>query len=164
MHRLAALGVEGLRPVPVGRYASAFGEEDLDDDDQFAVEGTVAHLRCMTRTVMGGCGETDGEEVTMTQSMSLTPNEGDGEEVGSGKRKRQHTDIGSPAGVGDNDSPEDDVIDETHFLLLADVVEAHVHPSYWDSDKLLFRPKSKEVAPYLTFFGSQTFGFVVAQT
>ena len=164
MHRLAALGVEGLRPVPVGRYASAFGEEDLDDDDLFAVEGTVAHLRCRTRNVMGRCGECDGEEVTMTQAMSLTPNEGDDEEGASGKRKRQRADVGSPAGVGDHNGQEDDVIDETHLLLLADVVEAHVHPSYWDSDKLLFRPRSKDVAPYLTFFGSQTFGFVVAQS
>ena len=167
MHRLAALGVEGLCPVPVGRYASAFGEEDLDEDDAFAVEGTVAHMVCRTRVVMGGCGENEGgEEITMTQAMSLTPNGGDDEEEGGGvKRKRHHTrDIGSPTRVFENDGPEDDVIDETHLLVLADVVEAHVHPSYWDSDKMLFRPRSNDVAPYLTFFGSQTFGFVVAQT
>lgn len=33
---------------------------------------------------------------------------------------------------------------------------------YWDNDKLLFRPQSSEVPPYLKFFGSQTFGYVTS--
>jgi flavin reductase (DIM6/NTAB) family NADH-FMN oxidoreductase RutF len=46
-----------------------------------------------------------------------------------------------------------------HWLVLAQVEAASVHPSYWDREKNLFRPLG--VPPYLAFFGSQTFGYVV---
>jgi hypothetical protein len=53
------------------------------------------------------------------------------------------------------------LIDSEHYLVLGQVVDAYVHSSYWDSTKNIFRPQ--EARPYLTFFGSQTFGYVVAQ-
>lgn len=50
------------------------------------------------------------------------------------------------------------IIDEDHLLVLAEVTDAYVHPSYWDDTKSIFRPLSEDVPPYLTFLGSQTFG------
>mmetsp|Transcript_8303 Transcript_8303/g.11932 ORF Transcript_8303/g.11932 Transcript_8303/m.11932 type:complete len:311 (-) Transcript_8303:1039-1971(-) len=54
-------------------------------------------------------------------------------------------------------------IDDDHYLVLAEVEEAAVHPSYWDIEKNLFRPESDATPPYLSFFGSQTFGYVVTR-
>ena len=54
------------------------------------------------------------------------------------------------------------IIDDDHLLIMAEVTDAYVHPSYWDDMKKLFRPVSKEVPPYLKFFGSQTFGYVTS--
>lgn len=56
----------------------------------------------------------------------------------------------------------EDVIDADHLLILARVTAAHVHPSFWDSSKNGFRPASNAL-PYLTFLGSQEFGYVVTQ-
>ena len=56
----------------------------------------------------------------------------------------------------------EDVIDDDHLLILARVTAASVHSSYWDSSKNTFRPKNGS-PPYLTFFGSQEFGYVVSQ-
>lgn len=57
-------------------------------------------------------------------------------------------------------------IDDDHLLIMAEVIDAYVHPSYWNPTKLLFCPQQREgeeaVSPYLTFFGSQTFGYVVS--
>lgn len=55
----------------------------------------------------------------------------------------------------------EDVIDSEHLLVLAQVQRAFVHPNYWDGDKNLFRPQTG-LPPYLTFFGSQTFGYVTS--
>lgn len=52
-------------------------------------------------------------------------------------------------------------IDNDHLLIMAEVVDAYVHRSYWDPNKLLFRPMTTMHPPYLTFFGSQSFGYVV---
>ena len=52
------------------------------------------------------------------------------------------------------------IIDEEHFLVMAEVIDAHVHSSYWDATKKQFRPMRDDVPPYLTFFGAQTFGYV----
>jgi flavin reductase (DIM6/NTAB) family NADH-FMN oxidoreductase RutF len=51
-------------------------------------------------------------------------------------------------------------MDDDHHLVMAQVMEAHVHPLYWDSSKSQFRPQYQNVPPYLTFLGSQTFGHV----
>lgn len=52
------------------------------------------------------------------------------------------------------------VIDSDHLLILATITAAHVHPSYWDATKNRFRPE-RDAPPYLTFFGSQEFGYIV---
>ena len=54
------------------------------------------------------------------------------------------------------------VIDDAHYLVFGEVVRAFVHSSYWDSAKCLFRPNDAS-RPYLTFFGSQTFGYIVTK-
>jgi flavin reductase (DIM6/NTAB) family NADH-FMN oxidoreductase RutF len=48
-----------------------------------------------------------------------------------------------------------------HWLVMAQIEAASVHSSYWDHEKNLFRPLTVGVPPYLSFFGSQTFGYVV---
>lgn len=53
-----------------------------------------------------------------------------------------------------------DIIDSHHLLVLAQIDLAEVHPDYWDETKNQFRPMNEETAPYLTFFGSQRFGYV----
>jgi len=52
--------------------------------------------------------------------------------------------------------------DSDHWLVCAQIEEAYVHSSYWLANKL-FCPTRVDVPPYLTFFGSQTFGLVCAQ-
>ena len=54
---------------------------------------------------------------------------------------------------------------QEHVLIWAQVEAAFVHTNYWDGQKKLFRPQQEQqhaviVPPYLTFFGSQTFGYV----
>ena len=56
----------------------------------------------------------------------------------------------------------DHTIDDEHVLILARVFDAYCHIQYWDPIKSLFRPKPG-VLPYLSFFGSQTFGYVVSK-
>lgn len=57
----------------------------------------------------------------------------------------------------------DGALDPDHFLVQARVYRARVLRDYWDGGKNLFRPMSLRTAPYLTFFGSQTFGYVVSE-
>jgi flavin reductase (DIM6/NTAB) family NADH-FMN oxidoreductase RutF len=54
-----------------------------------------------------------------------------------------------------------ETVDDDHILVFGQVTKAYVHEQYWDTTKNLFRRQSETVAPYLTFFGSQTFGYVV---
>jgi flavin reductase (DIM6/NTAB) family NADH-FMN oxidoreductase RutF len=54
-------------------------------------------------------------------------------------------------------------IDDEHVLVLAKVEGAHIQSAYWNAEKCLFRPAGSNVPPYLTFFGSQTFGYVVGE-
>jgi len=56
-----------------------------------------------------------------------------------------------------------EIIDSDHLLVLAQVDLAEVHRDYWDETKDQFRPMRAETAPYLTFFGSQRFGYVVSE-
>jgi flavin reductase (DIM6/NTAB) family NADH-FMN oxidoreductase RutF len=53
------------------------------------------------------------------------------------------------------------IIDEDHWLVVAEMKAAWVHPDYWCSARNRFLPASDEVPSYLTFLGSQTFGQVV---
>ena len=105
----------------------------LEKSDLFAIRGTVAHLRCRTYAVIGPDLSADDD---------------------SNKESSNANNSTKP------------IIDDDHLLIMADVIDAHVHPSYWDPAKLLFRPIQKEgeqVPPYyLTFFGAQTFGYVVS--
>jgi flavin reductase (DIM6/NTAB) family NADH-FMN oxidoreductase RutF len=57
-----------------------------------------------------------------------------------------------------SDTDNDD--DKEHVIYRARVVTARVDTNYWDAEKLLFRPMTAVTPPYLTFFGSQTFGYV----
>ena len=56
----------------------------------------------------------------------------------------------------------DNLIDDDHLLILGKVTAAYVNPSYWDSTRNLFHP-DLEKPPYLTFLGSQEFGYAVTQ-
>jgi flavin reductase (DIM6/NTAB) family NADH-FMN oxidoreductase RutF len=103
----------------------------LEEFDLFAIKGTVAHLRCRAYAVIGS-PSSDNLDATNEKASGTN---------------RAHP-----------------VIDDDHLLIMAEVVDAFVHPSYWDSNKLLFRPMARgeqTAPPYLTFFGSQTFGYVV---
>mmetsp|Transcript_22405 Transcript_22405/g.34538 ORF Transcript_22405/g.34538 Transcript_22405/m.34538 type:complete len:299 (+) Transcript_22405:1357-2253(+) len=82
-------------------------QDNCQEDQLFAIEGTVAHLKCKAYRIM------------------------------------------------------EEGIDDDHYLVLAEVEEAAVHPSYWDKQQNLFRPASDSTPPYLSFFGSGTFGYVV---
>ncbi len=67
---------------------------------------------------------------------------------------------------------KENLIDDEHNLILADIHEAYVHSNYWDDSKKQFFPQqrsnqsnendppSSSIPPYLTFFGSQKFGYV----
>jgi flavin reductase (DIM6/NTAB) family NADH-FMN oxidoreductase RutF len=54
-------------------------------------------------------------------------------------------------------------IDVEHLLVLAQVERAWVRSDYWNGAKNVFGPVSETASPYLTFLGSQTFGYVVSQ-
>jgi hypothetical protein len=54
-----------------------------------------------------------------------------------------------------------ETVDNDHMLVFGQIIKAYVHEEYWDTTKNLFRPRNDTVPPYLTFFGSQTFGYVV---
>jgi len=55
----------------------------------------------------------------------------------------------------------EDVIDGAHLLVLAEVIDAYCRADYWEPSKNIFRSKPG-TKPYLTFFGAQTLGHVVA--
>lgn len=55
--------------------------------------------------------------------------------------------------------PESKFIDDQHYLIMADILEAYVAKEYWDTKRKVFRP-SEMSSPYLTFFGSQLLGYV----
>jgi len=103
------------------------------ESDLFAIKGTVAHLRCRAYSVIGN-PSSDNLDATIEKAYCANSTQ--------------------PA------------VDDDHLLIMAEVIDAYVHPSYWDPNKMLFRPLTKEreqtVPPYLTFFGSQTFGYVVS--
>mmetsp|Transcript_20452 Transcript_20452/g.30135 ORF Transcript_20452/g.30135 Transcript_20452/m.30135 type:complete len:290 (-) Transcript_20452:25-894(-) len=66
------------------------------------------------------------------------------------------------------DGKDGNAIDDDHHLILAEVKEAYVQRDYWNEGKNQFQPMTKKIergesqpAPYLTFLGSQRFGYVV---
>ena len=48
---------------------------------------------------------------------------------------------------------------DAHYILSCSILHAYVRASYWDGK--IFCPRHKGTVPYLTFFGSQTFGVVL---
>ena len=119
------------------------GRGDTNCNDLFAIKGTVAHLKC-----------------TINDIPSLQ---------------------------------NENMIDDEHHLILAEIYEAHVRSDYWDGRKKRFVPQHQSPTtkmknhddkatsstttttttttttdttstpsspPYLTFFGSQTFGYI----
>ena len=48
-----------------------------------------------------------------------------------------------------------------HWLVRAEMSEAYVQRRYWNGKQLC--PRDATVPPFLTFLGSQRFGFVVAE-
>jgi hypothetical protein len=98
----------------------------------FVIDGTVAFMKCRTYGING----------------STMPGENQAE-----SDARLHT-------GNEDDVTQQAIIDHDHLLVMAEVVDAHVHRLYWDDKKLLFRPVTEDVPPYLTFLGSQTFGYM----
>ena len=60
-------------------------------------------------------------------------------------------------------------VDEDHYLISADVTDAsYVRRDYWNEDKKQFQPTKEQRGgtnvfppPYMAFFGSQSFGYIV---
>ncbi|KAL3801138.1 hypothetical protein ACHAW5_011086 [Stephanodiscus triporus] len=129
---LSENGVTGLIPIPLGY------KQPQSDLFPFAIKGTVAHLLCRTYSVIGSPHATTVSERSTSRRLATAVSVGD-------------------AGLFDDDEP---IIDEDHLLVLAEVTDAYVHPSYWDDTKSTFRPLSEDLPPYMTFLGSQTFGYV----
>ena len=112
-------------------------EQNDDTESQsslFAIKGTKAHLKCRTYAVIGS---------PMDEST------------------KERVDLSEKRLCDDDTFPP--IIDDNHLLVMAEVTDAYVHQSYWDDKKLIFRPLSSDVPPYLTFFGSQTFGYVTSE-
>ncbi len=160
--QLSSCGIPDLIPVQLGQSIPCSKKELEASNSLFAIHGTVAHLRCRTYSVIG---------TTQQSRMEKSDCGDDGKED-------------DPAGIIDND----------HLLVMAEVIDAFVHPYYWNSEKLLFQPRSdlsdgefldtpvgsgetangkndkfssirkRSAPPYLTFFGSQEFGYVVPKT
>jgi len=95
---------------PTPKNAAALADGSFD----FAIEGTVAHLKCQIKSVIN------------------------------------------------NTTNNSDMVDDDHWLCSAVIHSAWVHPLYWCRTKNQFRPINPSVPPYLTFFGSQEFGYVCA--
>jgi flavin reductase (DIM6/NTAB) family NADH-FMN oxidoreductase RutF len=138
--QLSQHGIQGLVQVPLGCSYSftSINPSTQQSSGLFAIQGTVAHLHCRTYAVIG-------------------------------------TDSSSDAELNENDNSENKstlsfTIDDDHLLIMAEVIDAYVHSSYWDEKKLLFCPRVKVgsdnkedgVPPYLTFYGSQMFGYVTS--
>mmetsp|Transcript_31177 Transcript_31177/g.93488 ORF Transcript_31177/g.93488 Transcript_31177/m.93488 type:complete len:88 (+) Transcript_31177:30-293(+) len=80
-----------------------------------------------------------------------------GEVLGQPARRRGARACRSPDDGGGGAA---ELVDGDHHLVLAEVIDAYVRSSYWDADKMRFRPATPETPPYLTFLGSQAFGYV----
>jgi hypothetical protein len=143
--QLSENGVSGLNPIPLGHA------QPRSDLFPFVIEGTVAHLLCRTYAVIGSTHSHPRTSAPPELPTSMTL-ERTAVTVDDGwlfHKDAETTPMHQPA------SP---MIDEDHLLILAEVTDAYVHPSYWDDAKSIFRPLSEAAPPYMTFLGSQTFG------
>jgi flavin reductase (DIM6/NTAB) family NADH-FMN oxidoreductase RutF len=55
-------------------------------------------------------------------------------------------------------------MEKDHIVIIAQITDAYVLDSYWDSSKNIFRPQPPPHAPYSTFLGSQEFGHVMSSS
>mmetsp|Transcript_6207 Transcript_6207/g.7860 ORF Transcript_6207/g.7860 Transcript_6207/m.7860 type:complete len:345 (-) Transcript_6207:67-1101(-) len=133
-----ANGIVGLEAVKIGTSNNVIQNES--NDSNFAIKGTVAHMKCR---VYGVPILPDQEEVDKANKASTN-----------------------------------NAIDDDHILIVAEIYEAHVHSNYWDRKKQRFVPReaiaatdknndgtddsTKASPPYLTFFGTQSFGYVLS--
>jgi len=90
-----------------------FGNVNEAQSSLFAIKGTVAHLKCKTYAVMGS---------------SIREEDNESSRHGNEKRQSDDKNMHSP------------IIDDDHLLIMAEVTDGYVHPSYWDDKKQLFRP------------------------
>ena len=182
---LSLHGVPGLIPVPLG-HSFPSTQSIVSSSSLFAIQGTVAHLKCRTYAVIGTPHESEPMDKTKLKST-----------FDSNQKTCNVQGLNKDEAESDNEENNDAIpaiIDHDHLLILAEVVDAYVHPLYWDRHKLLFRPclkngrriashaisttsasvavpnlendagseikKEEDLPPYLTFFGSQTLGYV----
>lgn len=125
------LSAKGVPGLTPIPYCS-ISDQSSQQTSLFVIDGTVAHMKCRTYGIIA--------------STMPCENQADSD-------AKLHT-------SNEDDVTQQTVIDHDHLLVMAEVIDAHVHPLYWDDKKLLFRPVTEEEPPYLTFLGSQTFGYV----
>eukprot|EP00551_Chaetoceros_affinis_P011600 CAMPEP_0203664306 /NCGR_PEP_ID=MMETSP0090-20130426/1738_1 /ASSEMBLY_ACC=CAM_ASM_001088 /TAXON_ID=426623 /ORGANISM="Chaetoceros affinis, Strain CCMP159" /LENGTH=360 /DNA_ID=CAMNT_0050527507 /DNA_START=241 /DNA_END=1323 /DNA_ORIENTATION=- len=127
-------GIQGLTAIKLGT-SNAIANTDSDADSLFAIKGTVAHLKCKVHSI-----------------PFLDENKDD----------------------KDNDTRGAAIIDDDHYLIVCDILEAFILSDYWDVTKKRFIPMKQQQhkdsgsisesgsvpPPYLTFFGSQSFGYI----
>jgi type II secretory pathway pseudopilin PulG len=132
-------GIPGLRTV-----AFHAGEEDDSTtritftSNVFCVEGTVAHMLCRVDTVLQQPQQDEGDD----DDDKETNNDNTGNSVNN-------------------------VVDDEHYLVSATIVDAYVQNDYFDTSTNQFCPRPhgcRPTPPFLSFLGSQTFGYVVPST
>jgi hypothetical protein len=139
-------GVQGLKSIPVGMRA--ISNDGLEEEQLFAVDGTVAHLVCRIDSILdiphsgrsrspgressNLFSETAAEELRAAEHVSSNAVPSDDQPRSAGAKRACR--ISSLSSAGDND----------HDLVFASVVRAYVHPSYWDSQRNLFYPQQLE--------------------
>ena len=142
-------GIPGLKTVPLGASSSCVpGKEIPDRDGCFAIDGTVAHLKC--RMLMP-C------HIPAPQQQCLGNPKNSRDWAKTEVSCRQEAEKSSFTGLASSPLL---LLDGDHYLIMGQVVDAYCKVSHWDSSKNLFRPVNRDAKPYMTFFGSQTFGYV----
>jgi hypothetical protein len=100
----------------------------------FCIDGTVAHLLCAVDTISSQDDEKD-------RTSKVNPNTVESSYIYSGE-----------------------IVDSEHYLISSTVIDAYCREDYWDTTKRIFRPLHQGTKPYLTFFGSQSFGYTTSPT
>jgi len=113
--------------------------------EHFCIKGTVAHLLCQVDFVLN-----EEDEKTSCCDSEEKANDGEGDRIQDYEGDKNATSTGSKLGL----------VDDEHYLISATVIDAYCREDYWDSKKNMFRPRDTTVKPYLTFLGSQSFGYV----
>jgi hypothetical protein len=97
----------------------------------------------------------DGDEASKKTPNTSTETEGPGDGV-------LHPIAETIAHMKCNLLQHHEAADPGHWLVTAQIVEAQVHPQYWDG-KCLGRTSSS-LPPLVSFIGSQRFSFIVEET